>query len=92
MIVVTADTITDEQIRDLELSIARAMVGVEQLGDLVKPGEWLRLHADLKTCETALAPPAHTVSKRFRVSRKDRMAARARCAEILNARAIGSAK
>ena len=72
---ITADTITDEQIREL-------------LEDLRTDGEWTkkrgRLHwsrqDDMRACYAAIAVE-------IGVSKWTRESARARCAEILNTRA-----
>jgi len=80
----TADNITDEQIRELRLDLARVLDASETRSS--SRGDWDAAYADFNACDVALAPPASAVAKRYRVSRKDRRAARARCAEILNAR------
>lgn len=81
---VTADTITDEQIRELRLELARVLDDEDTRS--ARRGDWDRAYADFSACDTALAPPQSAVAKRYRVSRRDRRKARARCAEILNER------
>lgn len=75
---VTADSITDEQIHGLRLDLARAL---NDEGDLPY-SVWKPLLDDFTACEAALG----RIRKRFQRPGM-KAAARARCAEILNARA-----
>lgn len=81
---ITADTITDEQIRGLRADLARLLDDDDARSS--SRGDWDAAYADFNVCDIALSPPQSAVAKRYRVTRKARYAARARCAEILNAR------
>jgi hypothetical protein len=73
----TADTITDEQIREMERSLNSAIRGVKQFGRAVATDALVRLEAERDTCITALHEHDYPQS---------RIDARARCALIINAR------
>jgi len=75
----TADTITDKQIQDLRLSLARELADEGRLQASAKG--WERAHAQYKLCDLALG----RVRNYLRVKGGKRVA-RARLAEILNAR------
>lgn len=76
---VTVDTITDAQIHALRLSLARELSDEGRL--LSNAKDWERAHAQYKLCDLALG----RVRNYLRVKGGKRVA-RARCAEILNAR------
>ncbi len=74
---ITADTITDEQIRELRMKLAREI-------DLFAVGSPMRLAVwtDLETTARALGRDLRRKGKGAKAI------ARARCAEILNARGV----
>ena len=81
---ITADTITDEQIRELREQAARWLDQnpASAIGDRIRLDDWSAQHSTFTSAQIALG------EKRPRRGSTKR-AARARCAEILNARQNG---
>ncbi len=77
---ITADTVTDEQINALRLALATELADEGRL--LSNAKDWERAHAEFKLCDLALG----RVRNYLRV-KGGKQVARARVAEILNARA-----
>ena len=80
----TADTITDEQIRELQQSVAGYAFPASGMSHTVHAETWDACHDALAAIPNATHPDAELL-----LGIRER--ARARCAEILNARAAKSA-